>query len=49
MNRIRDTYEKNPQTMAVLSLLEIEHQIVFRENKKIYVKQLPIKNIKVAC
>lgn len=50
MNPIRDTYEINPQTMAILSVAEIEYSaIVLEENKKIYVRQTPLQIIKAAC
>lgn len=50
MNQILETYDINPQTMAILSVAEIEYSaIVLEEHKKVYVRKTPLQIIKAAC
>ncbi|WP_449540444.1 competence protein ComK [Ferdinandcohnia sp. Marseille-Q9671] len=50
MNQIQPFYEINPQTVAILSVAEIEYSaIVVEEHRNILVRQTPLQIIKAAC
>ncbi|UCZ52935.1 competence protein ComK [Bacillus shivajii] len=50
MTKVLENYEINPDTMAILPAKEVEYDtIVIEKHAKYYVKQTPLKMIKLAC